>query len=510
MSLRANIFANYAGQAYVTVVNLMMVPVYLRYMGAEAYGLVGFFAMLQMWFQLLDIGLTPTMSREASRFCASATDVFSLRRLLRTLEGIFVAVAVAAAAVIMLGADLIALRWLRVQSLPLVEVRHAIMIMALLIALRWIGGLYRGVLSGMEKQVWLNGFNMASSTVRCLCAIPLFLFIGSSPTDFFALQLLVAVAETVWLMRTTYGLLPLSTDVATVRVAWASLRPVLGFTLSVAFTSAVWVLITQTDKLILSKLLQLTDYACFTIAVLAAGGITLISGPLTMALQPRLTNVAASGDEARLIGLYRMATQMISIICIPTTLVLAFFSEQVLWAWTGDPEVTQKTAHVLTLYALGNGVLAFSALPYLLQFAKGDMRLHVVGNVVLTALLVPGLIWATIVYGMEGAGYAWLGSNVVFFFLWVPLVHRRFVQGMHFKWLTTDVCMILMPPLMGVILLQRIVTWPQDRILSALALGCVGLILLVLSAAGSSWLRAVRVGHLRPQSSLHFKEQRQR
>lgn len=47
MALRNNILANYASQLYVTAAGILMVPVYIRYMGAEAYGLVGFFAMLQ-------------------------------------------------------------------------------------------------------------------------------------------------------------------------------------------------------------------------------------------------------------------------------------------------------------------------------------------------------------------------------------------------------------------------------------------------------------------------------
>ena len=47
MSLKSNISANYASQIYSTLVGIVLVPVYLRTMGSEAYGLVGFFAMLQ-------------------------------------------------------------------------------------------------------------------------------------------------------------------------------------------------------------------------------------------------------------------------------------------------------------------------------------------------------------------------------------------------------------------------------------------------------------------------------
>ena len=46
MSLKRNILANYVSQIYVTLIAIGMVPLYIEYMGAEAYGLVGFFAML--------------------------------------------------------------------------------------------------------------------------------------------------------------------------------------------------------------------------------------------------------------------------------------------------------------------------------------------------------------------------------------------------------------------------------------------------------------------------------
>ena len=72
MSLRNNIVANYASQIYVTLIAIVVVPLYIRYLGVEAYGLIGFFAMLQSWFSLLDMGLTPTMARETSRFHGGA------------------------------------------------------------------------------------------------------------------------------------------------------------------------------------------------------------------------------------------------------------------------------------------------------------------------------------------------------------------------------------------------------------------------------------------------------
>lgn len=82
-TLKRNIIANYASQLYVTGVGIVILPLYVNYMGAEAYGLVGFFAMLQAWFTLLDLGLTPTISRETARYKGGSMSALEFRRLFR-------------------------------------------------------------------------------------------------------------------------------------------------------------------------------------------------------------------------------------------------------------------------------------------------------------------------------------------------------------------------------------------------------------------------------------------
>lgn len=162
-----------------------MIPMYVKYMGIEAYGLVGFYGMLQGWFQLLDIGLTPAMGRETARFQGGSTTAFSLRQLLRTLEGIFIVIAMLGALAIIVGSNYITNSWLQVQNLSLMEVRDAIVLMAIIVALRLICGLYRSVINGFEKLVWLNVFSSLIASIRFIGIIPFFVYVGSSPKDFF-------------------------------------------------------------------------------------------------------------------------------------------------------------------------------------------------------------------------------------------------------------------------------------------------------------------------------------
>ncbi|KHD11755.1 polysaccharide biosynthesis protein [Candidatus Thiomargarita nelsonii] len=489
MSLKNNIIASYISQFYTTLIGILILPLYIKYMGAEAYGLVGFFAMLQVWFQLLDMGLSPTISRETARYCGGATDALSLRRLLRTLEGIFLVIALLGAVVIIASAYLIATDWLKVETLPIAEVIDSIRLIGVIIALRWISSLYRGVITGFEQLVWLGGFNVIIATIRFVLVIPYFIWVDTSPVAFFSYQLGAAIIESLILILKSYQLLPKVKVGQYIPWQWKPLKNVLKFSLSIAFTSSVWVLVTQTDKLMLSKLLPLKEYGYFTLAVLAASGILMISGPISSALLPRLTKLNAENDEVGFIRLYRQATQFVTIIAIPASLVLALFSKQVLWVWTGDIDIVNSVTPILTLYALGNGILAFGAFPYYLQYAKGDLTLHLIGSALFVAFLIPSLILATFHYGMMGAGYAWLISNVIYFLFWVPIVHRKFVKGLHYRWLFKDIGGIALIGGIVSFLFYQLTSWPENRIFNMAIIASISFCMLILSMMGSKWAR---------------------
>jgi len=135
---------------------------------------------------------------------------------------------------------------------------------------------------------------------------------------------------------------------------------------------------------------------------------------------------------------------LVSVLAGATSIGIAFCAEPLLRAWTGDELLARQTAPILALYALGNGIFSIAAFPYYLQFAKGDLRLHVIGNAVFLILLVPLLIMAASRYGGIGAGLVWLGINLLSFGAWLPFVHRRFAPGLNTVWYGRDVGIIVL------------------------------------------------------------------
>lgn len=457
-------------------------------MGVEGYGLVGFFAMLQVWFQLLDMGLTSTMGRESARFNGGAINSTSYKSLLRLMEIFFVSVAAIGVLGIILGASPIANHWLKVQKIDIEEVINSIILMGLIVGLRWVSGLYRSVIIGLESMVWISWFGVLVSTARFVLVIPVFLYVGTSVINFFSYQLIIAILELIILINHAYKFLPKLKKHHEIRMDVTQLKEIIKFSLSIAFTSSVWVIVTQTDKLIMSTLLELSEYAYFTLAILVAGGVGIISGPISTAIMPRLSRLAAEKDS-NLIPLYRSATQLVAVFSLPTSLILAVFSYKVLWLWTSNEELAGRVAPILSLYALGNGVLALGSFPYYLQYAKGNLRLHLIGSVIFLIILIPMLIFGASRFGAMGAGWAWVGANLMYLFFWVPVVHRRLMSGLHLKWIFQDIFPIALISIIGVFLLKFTIKWPTEKFSSFLVFIVLSILVFTLSAIGSSFIR---------------------
>jgi O-antigen/teichoic acid export membrane protein len=477
MSLRRNILANYIGQAFAALIGLVMVPVYVRYMGAEAYGLVGFFTMLQAWFQLLDLGLTPTLSRELSRFQAGVLEGRKAAAMVRTLEWSFGGLGILGALAVCLAAGWIARDWLKAQHLGQEELRLSVAFMGDFLGGGGGGGILGGGLAGLERMVTLNLATVTIATLRSVGVVAIFLFWTTSPSGFFAYQLVVAALELVVMGGLFYRAFPMQT--AGMAPSWQSLGDILGLSGGMAFLAGMWVVVSQTDKLVLSWVLGLKDYGCFMVTVTLTSAISMLAAPISQALQPRFSILAAQHRDAELTTLYRTSTQATSAIVFALAGVMSCFAGPLLQAWTGNAEVAREAARPLPLYALGYAVVTLLGLAFLVQFAYGKVRWHVIGNCLFGAIWIPGAYLSASYAGAVGTGWVWLVGNCAFLILWLPYVHFRLIRSLWWRWLICDIGLIVLAEAALLALVSRIDVATLGRIGTGAALGlataCVAL-----------------------------------
>ena len=69
-SIRRAAVAQLSSNLWAAAIGLVFVPVYIRFLGIESYGLLGLYAALQGLASVLDLGLTTTINRELARLSA--------------------------------------------------------------------------------------------------------------------------------------------------------------------------------------------------------------------------------------------------------------------------------------------------------------------------------------------------------------------------------------------------------------------------------------------------------
>nr|MBF0682632.1 polysaccharide biosynthesis protein [Pseudomonas sp.] len=483
-SMIRNTGLSYAGQAYALLIGILILPFYLGHLGAEAYGLIGFFAVLQAWLQLLDAGLSPSLVRQIAHFRGRpemAAQRHAPGRLLRSFEIIFLPVAGLTVVAIHLSSEWIAQHWLQAQELSTDTIVHCIGLMGLMIGLKLFATLYKSGLQGLERHAWLNGANILIATLRYFGGLFLVANISQDPLHFFLFQAAVAVLEAGLFASEAYSLMP--TPKVLTGFDWSVVRPVLPFAAGMSLTSVLWIFLTQLDKVLLSNVLLLREYGYFSLVALVATGIMTLTNPLVQTLLPRMTMLVAEGRISDMQRLYLNASRFVSSLLFPLAGIVGFYSAELVFAWTGDADAAAWSRSILPWYVLGSAIMAVTSFQFYLQYAFGQLRLHVWFSLVSAALSIPLVTYAALEHGAYGAALAWFGLRMVTLLVWPSMVHKRFAAGVHRYWLQdllrisamTGLGLLLSKPLFAAIA-------SSNRFDILLALAVSGLICVVLVA----------------------------
>lgn len=426
----------YLVQVYSSVIGIVLAPFYLHYLGPEGFGLVGVYIMLLACIPIFDIGLTPALSREVSRFLAGVINAGEVVTRWRTLELILGAFSFFLLLTLWFGSAWIGRYWLSANMLAGEVIANCVFLIGAAVVFRWLSGIQRAVLIGLERQDLVNGVTVCVVTLRFAGVLPILIYITDLPEHFFLFQVLVGFIELAAFAIVAHRLLPGDRTFRPELRALGNMLPMAG---GMAFLTVMWVVMTQIDKLILSGLLSLEEFGHVALASMAASGVLMLVGPINQVVQPRLTILAEKRDENSFVELYRFTSQVVVVGFMSLGGGLALFSEPILLIWSGSEVVAAAVAPLLFWYGLANAVVGILVLPFMLQFARGRLMLHLVGNLVLLLTLVPVLLFASQHWGGIGAGKVFFIGNLLFLLIWAPLVHRVFLPELTWAWLFRDV-----------------------------------------------------------------------
>ena len=460
---------------------IAFVPLYVDALGAEAYGLIGVFTILQAGMTLLDFGLTPTLTREMARLRAGARTAISIRDLLRSLEMIYALLAFVITLTVWISAPVLRTVWIKSDHLSSGIIVESLRIMGLVLATRWLEQIYRGSLQGLQDLVWLNAAQAILATFRWGGAYVVVAHVDHSVVAFFVWQGAISIVTIAVLIFRTYRVLPPSRNAG--RFNLEVLREIRGFAGGMFLGTLLTFVLTQADKFMVSKALPLEQLAYYTLASTIAGGLLQLTIPMNTAVYPRLTDQVTRGDYANLTHTYERACEWIAALLIPPALLLAFFPIPILVVWSGNLKLAESVGPVLTLLVLGTLSNGLMNVPYMLQLAHGWTSLSVKVNVAAVFLIVPALLWAEPRFGMIGAASAWLILNVVCLGLVIHLMHKMILPHIKWRWINRAVVLPLSVGVVVALFIRALTPIPSSRI-SAGLIGLLSLATLTASVGG--------------------------
>ncbi|HEV7239595.1 MAG TPA: glycosyltransferase [Thermoanaerobaculia bacterium] len=494
-SVTRNMVANYFGQGWRALMILAFVPIYIRYLGIEAYGLIGIFTVLQSWMNLLDMGMRPALTREMARFTAGGIDVQNIRDLLRTVESLALLLATGAGVVIWSLSGWLATNWLNVQDLDVSVVGRAVAIMGVVAALRFLETIYVGSVIGLQRQVLENTVSSIMATLRGVGAVAVLAWVSPTITAFFVWQGLISLLTVVVYSLITHRVLPRPPRAA--RFSLGALQGIWRFAAGMIVITLLGLLLTQVDKMLLSRLLPLREFGYYALAGTATGALYMLTLPISTAFYPRFVELATQQDPASLRISYHQAAQLTTVIVGTAGAILILFARRILLVWTGDSALTENVAPILTVLAGGAMLNCFMWIPYYLQLAHGWTRLTVNVNTVAVALLVPTILVLVPRYGAFSAASAWLVLNAGYVAFLIGLMHRRLLTTEKARWYRDDVAIPLVLAFAAAGLCRVLLSEQPSRIGGMLALAGTGAITLFAAASAAPTVRGVLLRRLR-------------
>jgi len=308
--------------------------------------------------------------------------------------------------------------------------------MGAVVAVQWPTVLYSGGLMGLQRQGLWNAINASAATLRGVGAVVVLWKVSATILAFFAWQVAVSLLLTFAVRTSLWRSLP---GAPRPKFRVALLARVWRFAAGMTAITLVTLVVTQLDRLVLSKFASLKEFGYYTLASAVALGLYALITPVFEAFYPRFSQLVAVGDDAALRSLYHRGCQFMAALVLPVAAVVAFFSRDLVLVWTGSVEMTDRTHALVTILIAGTALNAVMNLPYALQLANGWTRLAFLTNLVALLLLAPLAVVLVRRFGSSGVAWITVILNAGYLAFTPNVIHRRLLPGEKGRWYLWDV-----------------------------------------------------------------------
>ncbi len=399
------------GQALPLLVGVLTIPLVVRGLGTERFGLLSLAWVVLGYFTIFDLGL----GRATTKYVAEAMgkgEEDKVPQIIWTAVT-FQAVLGFVGAFVLFGiTDLLAESVLNIPPQLLGEAKDTFHLLALSIPLVLVSSSFSGVLEAAQRFDLVNAVRIPSSTLTFL--LPLVgLYLGFGLPGIVALILLARVGTLAAFFMMDLRIVP---RLKKYSVSIARFSQLFTFGGWVMITSIVGPILVYLDRFLIGSLLTIAAVAYYTAPYEMVTRLTIISASLTMTLFPAFSALEGVRDRQRLGTIFSRSVKYILLASGPILVLIVIFAKEILQIWLGNDFAIESTVAMQVL-ALGVLINSLAYMPFALLQGIGRPDLPAKFHLIQLPIYIV-VAWILVSeFGIVGAAGAWTVRAVLDAFL---------------------------------------------------------------------------------------------
>jgi O-antigen/teichoic acid export membrane protein len=389
--LSKNIIYNFLGQGILLILGFVAVKYVFRQLGEDALGIIYFaLTMNSVLVAVLDLGIFSTTVREVSAH--SGDEPVYVQELIRTASFLTWTAYVLVAVGIYFGAPILVQKWINLKTMHFDMATHVLRVLGIAVLIALPRSLYSSLFRGLQRMEFNNIIDVG--------IIGILAFGGG-------------LLPVVYWIAASYGMGVFSYALCTRRFfpsralfpgfSTSVVRRNLRYSSNMMSVSLLAMVHTQSDKVIVSKLLPIGALGYYGFAYAAVSKATLLTSAIAQAAFPSFSSLFGSARRHDMMIQYRKLQDLVCFGTVPLFAVIPFTAFPVL-NFVFNSEISRMLFIPVMFLTLGiymNGTLN---VPYVFSLAVGKPDIAVRLNFYALFVVLPATVVFIYLFGLVGAG----------------------------------------------------------------------------------------------------------
>lgn len=400
--LARNLVLNLIGFGAPLTVAVFAIPLLVKHMGVERFGILTLAWVVIGYLSLLDMGLGRALTKLVAEKLGSGLEE-TIPSLIWTALVIMCSLGVVIAVIAMVLSPLLIKDVLNIPAELKHETISTFYLLSGSVPIVIISVAFRGVLEAHQRFDIINGIRIPLGIYSFLAPLAVLPF----SINLFFIVLILVIGKLVGLLIQfifCLRVVPSLKHAITFKSSNAVMLFKFGSWMTV--TNIISPLLIYADRFFIGSLISVTAVAYYATPVEMVLKLLMISGALTGVLFPAFST-SFETDPKRSEKLFQRGVKYVFLMIFPFSLLIVTFAHEGLNLWLGM-EFSENSTVVLQCSAAGVLLLCLGQVPFAMIQGAGRPDLTAKLHFIELIIYIPVLVLFTKTYGINGVAYVWV------------------------------------------------------------------------------------------------------